>query len=61
MEDPFIFRIVERLPIGDLPIKQRAGGQTALERLKRAEYVEILQNLSGLLEGAIELWKNYEI
>ena len=55
MEDPFIFRIVERLPIGDLPIKQRAGGQTALERLKRAEYVEILQNLSGLLEGAIEL------
>ena len=50
MGDQFEFVTVERLPVGNLQLKRRAGGHTALEILHLAESTRILTNILALLE-----------
>ena len=51
MAEIFHFVTVERLPVGNLALKCRAGGRTALEILQRAESAKLMTHILGLLDA----------
>ena len=51
MAEIYHFVTVERIPVGNLALKRRAGGRTALEILERAESAHLLTDILGLLDA----------
>ena len=51
IRDIFHFVTVERIPVGNLSLKRRAGGRTALGILQRAESAHLLTDILALLDA----------